>query len=58
MNHAERQEMIWNIHRGAENIGSRAVNLIRSAKSEVAIISGKNILTRPLQERSQPLTRI
>lgn len=57
MNHAERQEMIWNIH-GAENIGSRAVNLIRSAKSEVAIISGKNILTRPLQERSQPLTRI
>ncbi|WP_460006147.1 TrmB family transcriptional regulator [Methanogenium cariaci] len=49
MNHAERQEMIWNIH-GAENIGSRAVNLIRSAKSEVAIISGKNILTRPLQE--------
>lgn len=49
MNHAERQEMIWSIH-GAENIGSRAVDLIRSAESEVSILSGTTILTAPIQE--------
>lgn len=49
MNHAERQEMIWSIH-GAENIGSRAVDLIRSAESEVSILSGNTILTVPIQE--------
>ncbi len=49
MNHAERQEMIWNIH-GAENIGSRAVDLIRSAEYEVAILSGTTVLTTPVRE--------
>ncbi len=49
MNRTERQEMIWNIH-GAENVGSRTVDLIRSAESEVAILSGTTILTKPIQE--------
>ena len=49
MNHAERQEMIWNIH-GSENIGSRAVDLISSAESGVAILSGTTILTLPVQK--------
>ncbi len=49
MNHAERQEMIWNIH-GSDNIGSRAVDLIQSAESSVAILSGTTILTPPIQK--------
>jgi len=49
MNPAERQEMIWSIH-GSENIGSRAVDLIRSAESEVAILTGTNVLSTPVQE--------
>ena len=54
MNHAERQEMIWSIH-GAENISSRTVDLIRSAESEVAILSGKTLLTAPIQEAIRSL---
>ncbi|MDE4908109.1 TrmB family transcriptional regulator [Methanogenium marinum] len=49
MNHAERQEMIWNIH-GSENIGSRAVDLIRSAESSVAILSVTTVLSLPIQK--------
>ena len=49
MNNAERQEIIWNIH-GAENIGRRTIEIIRSAESEVAIISGTTTLTKPVQE--------
>jgi len=49
MNQAERQETIWNIH-GAENIGSRTIEIIRSAESEVNIICGSTILTKPVQD--------
>ena len=49
MNPAERQEMIWSIH-GSDNIGRRVVDLIRSAESDVAIISGTIVLTTPVQE--------
>lgn len=54
MNHAERQETIWNIH-GAENIGSRAIEIIRSAESGVGIISGTTILTKPVQDAIRAL---
>ncbi|WAI02141.1 TrmB family transcriptional regulator [Methanogenium organophilum] len=54
MNHAERQETIWSIH-GAENIGSRAIEIIRTAESEVAIISGRTTLTKPVQEAIKAL---
>ena len=54
MNHAERQETIWNIH-GAENIGRRAVDIIRSATAEVAVISGIAELTKPIQEAIRAL---
>ncbi|KAF1078348.1 hypothetical protein MKMG_00761 [Methanogenium sp. MK-MG] len=54
MNHAERQEMIWNIH-GIENLNSRAVDQIRSAESEVAIINGKTLMTRPIRDAIRAL---
>lgn len=54
MNPAERQEMIWSIH-GAENIGSRTVDLIRSATSEVCILAGRVTLTPPIQEAIESL---
>lgn len=49
MNHAERQELIWNIH-GSDNVSSRTIDLIRSAESEVAILSGTTVLTPPIQK--------
>jgi|LSQX01.2.fsa_nt_gb sugar-specific transcriptional regulator TrmB len=49
MNRSERQEIIWSIH-GADNVGSRAIELIQSAQSEVAILSGPTILTAPIQK--------